>query len=118
MTEKKRILGGLGKIGTEAFMSVTSLRREIEAMGSEKLEQIAARLNLVRREEFEILQMAIMRMEKNQAAMLARIESLEEKTGIKKSSQKIKNKKNNNNNSNNKSGDEKKSVSKKSSRKK
>jgi BMFP domain-containing protein YqiC len=114
MTDKKRILSGLGKMGTEAFMSVTSLRREIEAMGAEKLEQIAARLNLVRRDEFEILQIAITRVEKNQAAMLARIESLEEKTGIKKSSQKIKNKKNQNNNS----GDEKKSVGKKSPRKK
>jgi BMFP domain-containing protein YqiC len=82
MSQKERLLGRLGKIGSQVFISATSLRQEMEALSVEKLEQLARRLNLVRRGEFEIVQAMVKEMRQVQEELRSRLVVLERAQGI------------------------------------
>jgi len=73
MSRRERILGKLGKLGSEALISAANLKREIEAQGLDRLESLARRLKLVKREEFESLQSAVRQIRENQEKILARL---------------------------------------------
>ncbi|NDE91038.1 MAG: hypothetical protein EB059_07895 [Alphaproteobacteria bacterium] len=79
---KERLFGRLGKIGSQVFISATSLRQEIEALSVERLERLSRRLNLARRAEVESLQAIIKEMRKVQEELRARVEALEGKKGV------------------------------------
>jgi BMFP domain-containing protein YqiC len=70
MTKPKRILSRLGKLGSEALISANSMKAEIEAITTEKMERLARRLQLVRRDEFEALQAMVQEMRRKQEAIL------------------------------------------------
>lgn len=82
MTQKERLLGNLGKMGSQVFVSATNLRREIESFSTEHLERLLRRLNLVRRAEFESLQTIVKEMRVVQDEMRARLANLERRQGI------------------------------------
>ncbi len=85
MTQKERLLGRLGKIGSQVFISATSLRQEIESLSVERLERLSRRLNLVRRTEFEVLEEMVKEMRGVQEELRARLTVLERAQGIKTS---------------------------------
>lgn len=82
MTKKERLLGSLGKIGSQVFISATSLRQEIESLSTERLERLSRRLNLVRRAEFESLQAMVKEMRAVQEEIRGRLSALERAQGI------------------------------------
>lgn len=82
MTQKERLLGKLGKIGSQVFISATSLRQEIEQLSMERLERLSRRLNLVRRAEFESLQAMVKEMRTVQEEIRGRLTQLERAQGI------------------------------------
>ena len=82
MTQKERLLGNLGKIGSQVFVSATSLRREIESFSAEHLERLLRHLNLVRRAEFESLQVMVKEMRVVQEEIRTRLAKLERHQGI------------------------------------
>jgi BMFP domain-containing protein YqiC len=82
MSQKERLLGRLGKIGSQVFISATSMRQEMEALSVEKLEQLARRLNLVRRGEFESVQAMVKEMRQVQEELRSRLLVLERAQGI------------------------------------
>ena len=79
---KERLLGRLGKVGSQVFTSAASIRQELEALSIERLEGLARRLNLVRRAEFESVQAMIVETRKVQEEIRARLSKLEAAQGI------------------------------------
>jgi BMFP domain-containing protein YqiC len=77
MSKKERILGRLGKIGSQVFVSAASMRSEIESLSIERLERLSRRLNLVRRDEFEALQAMLKEARLAQEDIRARLKKLE-----------------------------------------
>ena len=90
MNPREKLLGRLGKIGSEALISAANLKREVEAQGIDKLEQLAKRLKLVRRGEFESLQAMIRALRETQEKILQRLSTIESTVGIKPAAQKSK----------------------------
>jgi BMFP domain-containing protein YqiC len=90
MPSREKLFGRLGKLGSEALISAANLKREVEAQGLDRLERLAKRLKLVRREEFESLQAMIRAARENQEKILARLSTLESTVGIKTPAQKPK----------------------------
>ncbi|HVY12197.1 MAG TPA: accessory factor UbiK family protein [Alphaproteobacteria bacterium] len=81
MSRRDDLLGRLGKMGSEALISAANLKRELEAQGLDRLEHLAKRLKLVRREEFEALQASIKQLRTAQENLSARLDRLEGKSG-------------------------------------
>lgn len=77
MTREKPFLGRLGKFGSKAFISLTSLKQEIESVGADRLEKLARRLHLVRRAEFQDVQAELKQIRKNQDDILIRLAAME-----------------------------------------
>lgn len=65
-----------GKVGGRAFISLTAMKQEVEALSVERMERLARRIGLVRRAEFEDLQAMVKEMRRTQDALLQKIESL------------------------------------------
>lgn len=79
---KERLLGKLGKIGSQVFISATSLRQEIESLSVERLERLARRMNLAKRSEMESLQAMVKEMRNVQEEIRSRLGALERDAGI------------------------------------
>lgn len=86
MIRNSAIFDEIAKLASGAAGSALELKREVEAMVSARIEQIAQNLELVTREEFEITQqMASKAREENEklsaeiSALKDRLKSLEEK---------------------------------------
>lgn len=84
MTTREKLLGRLSKLGSDAFISVQSMRQELENLGTERLSKLAKRLDLVRREEFEAVQAMVKAARLSQEALSARLAAVEKKLGVKK----------------------------------
>ncbi len=83
MSAREKLLGRLGKLGSEALISAANLKREIETQSLDRLERLAKRLKLVKREEFEALQAMLRQARENQEKILNRLTHIEAKLGIK-----------------------------------
>jgi BMFP domain-containing protein YqiC len=90
MNPREKLLGRLGKLGSEALISAANLKREVEAQGIDKLERLAKKLKLVRRAEFESLQAMIRAARETQEEILKRLSTIESTVGIKAAPQKSK----------------------------
>jgi BMFP domain-containing protein YqiC len=77
MSKRKEVLARFGKLGSEALISAVNLKREIETQSLDRLERLAKRLKLVRREEFESLQTSLKQARAIQEKLEARIAELE-----------------------------------------
>ncbi|MBI3418524.1 MAG: hypothetical protein HY053_00110 [Proteobacteria bacterium] len=82
MDRRERILGRLGKLGSEALISAANLKREIETLGLDRLERLAKKLKLARREELESIQASLKEARAIQEQIHARLGKIELKLGI------------------------------------
>jgi len=77
-----RILDEFAKLATDAAGAAQGVKHEIEMMLCSQIERVLGKLDLVQREEFEVVKdMAVKAREENEV-LAARIAVLEEKLGL------------------------------------
>ena len=62
MVNKSRILSDLSKFAVDAMSTFASLRKEIETMVSLKVDKVINKMNLVKRDEFDILKKMVQKI--------------------------------------------------------
>ena len=77
MQKDSRIFDDLAKMATGATTMVMDMRREVEAMVLAQIEKILGRMNLVRREEFDVAREMIAKARENQEKLEKRLEERE-----------------------------------------
>jgi BMFP domain-containing protein YqiC len=77
MPTDNRILDDLSRVAAGAFSAMSGLRDEVEARTREQFERIIARLDLVKREEFEAVKEMAAKAREAQEALEARLAALE-----------------------------------------
>jgi BMFP domain-containing protein YqiC len=81
MQSENRLLDDLARVATGALGALTGVRDEIETRLREQVERILARMNLVRREEFDAVQAMASKAREAQEALETRIAALEARLG-------------------------------------
>jgi len=84
MVNKTKILSDLSKIAVEAMGTFSGLKKEIETIVKLRVEKVINKMNLVRRDEFEILKKVVQKMALENKEL--------KKKNIKKNSKKLKKK--------------------------
>ena len=77
MQTDNRILDDLARVASGAFSAMSGLKDEIEARLREQFERILARMDLVTREEFEVVKAMATKAREEQEALQARLDALE-----------------------------------------
>lgn len=77
MQKDNKIFDDFAKMATGAAGMVMDMRREVEAMVLSQIEKILSRMNLVRREEFEMVREMAAKARENQDNMEKRLIELE-----------------------------------------
>ncbi|HLY56048.1 MAG TPA: accessory factor UbiK family protein [Stellaceae bacterium] len=77
MQTDNRILDDLARVASGAFSAMSGLKDEIEARLREQFERILARMDLVTREEFEVVKAMAVKAREEQEALQARLDALE-----------------------------------------
>jgi len=79
MVNKSKILSDLSKIAVDAMSTFSGLKKEIETLVSLRVNKIINKMNLVKRDEFDVLKKMVQKMlienkklEKNQSKPLVR----------------------------------------------
>ena len=72
MKNKNKIFSDLSKIATDAFGSISGIRKEIETIVKIKIENVINKYDLVRRKEFEIVK----KMHENQLLRINKLEKI------------------------------------------
>tara|TARA_B100000579_G_C22819542_1_gene849779 strand:+ start:1283 stop:1561 length:279 start_codon:yes stop_codon:yes gene_type:complete len=72
MKNKNKIFSDLSKIATDAFGSISGIRKEIETIVKIKIENVINKYDLVRRKEFEIVK----KMYENQLLRINKLEKI------------------------------------------
>lgn len=62
MVNKSKILSDLSKMAVDAISTFSSLRKEVEIIVSLKVNKIINKMNLVRRDEFEVLKKLVQKL--------------------------------------------------------
>ena len=62
MVNKSRILSDLSKFAVDAMSTLSSLRKEIETMVSLRVDKVINKMNLVKRDEFDVLKKMVQKM--------------------------------------------------------
>jgi len=62
MVNKSRILSDLSKFAVDAMSTFSSLKKEIETMVSLRVDKVINKMNLVKRDEFEVLKKMVQKM--------------------------------------------------------
>lgn len=81
MQNENRLLDDLARVATGALGALTGVREELETRMREQFERILARMNLVRREEFDAVQAMVAKARAEQEALAARVAALEARLG-------------------------------------
>lgn len=69
----------LGKMASGAAGAMMDMRREMEQMGAQQLKQLLSKMDLVTREEFEVVKAMAEKARAENEALAARLEALEGK---------------------------------------
>ena len=77
MPTDNRILDDLARVAAGAASAMSGLRDEVEARMREQFERVIARLDLVKREEFEAVKELAARTREAQEALQSRLDALE-----------------------------------------
>ena len=77
MQTENRLLDDLARVASGALGTLTGMRDELESRLRDQFERILARMNLVRREEFDAAQAMIAKALAAQEALEARVAVLE-----------------------------------------
>ena len=62
MVNKSKILSDLSKIAVDAMSTFSSLKKEIETLVSLRVNKIINKMNLVKRDEFEVLKKLVQKL--------------------------------------------------------
>ena len=81
MATENRLFGDLARVASGALGTLTGLREELETRVREQVERMLARMNLVRREEFDAVQAMASKARMAQEAIEARVAALEARLG-------------------------------------
>lgn len=79
MQKDNRLFEDLSKFASGAAGSLLDIKRELESTISAQVEKLASRMNLVTREEFEVVKAMAEQARVENAALAARIAELEKK---------------------------------------
>ena len=82
MPNENRLFDDLARVATGALGALTGVRDEVETRMREQFERILARMNLVRREEFDAVQAMAAKARAEQEALAARVAELEARLGV------------------------------------
>ena len=66
MVNKTKILSDLSKIAVDAMSTFSGLKKEVETIVSLKINQVLNKMQLVKREEFEVLKKIVQKMKIDQ----------------------------------------------------
>jgi BMFP domain-containing protein YqiC len=77
MQTETRILDDLSRVAAGALSAFSGLRDEIEARMREQFERILSRMDLVPREEFEVVKAMVVRAREEQETLQTRLAALE-----------------------------------------
>ena len=77
MSNESRLFDDLARVASGALNAVSGLKTETESVMRQHVEQWLAKMNLVTREEFEVVQAMVAKARDEQEALLARIAALE-----------------------------------------
>jgi BMFP domain-containing protein YqiC len=81
MQTDNRILDDLARVAAGAFNAMSGLKDEFELKLREQFERILARMDLVKREEFEAVKAVAVKAREEQEALQARLDALEARLG-------------------------------------
>ncbi len=81
MQTENRLLDDLARVAAGALGALTGVRDELESRLREQFERILARMNLVRREEFDAVQAMAAKARAAQEALELRVAQLEARLG-------------------------------------
>ena len=86
MVNKNKILSDLSKIAVDAMSTFSSLKKEIETLVSLRVNKIINKMNLVKRDEFEVLKKMIQKIliENDELKKAKKKPSVKKKKTIKK----------------------------------
>ena len=79
MQTENRLLDDLAKVAAGAVGGLGGVKHEIETRLREQLERVLNRMNLVSREEFEVVKAMAAKARDEQEALAARVAALEER---------------------------------------
>ena len=65
MVNKNKILSDLSKIAVDAMSTFSGLKKEIETLVSLRVNKIINKMNLVKRDEFDVLKKMVQKIESN-----------------------------------------------------
>jgi len=77
MQTENRLFDDLARVATGALGALSGVREEVEQRLKEQVERVLARMNLVRREEFEAVQAMVAKARAAQERLDARLAALE-----------------------------------------
>ena len=86
MVNKNKILSDLSKIAIDAMSTLSGLKREIETLVSLKVNNIINKMNLVKRDEFDVLKKMVQKVliENDELKKAKKTPSVRKKNTIKK----------------------------------
>jgi BMFP domain-containing protein YqiC len=76
---ENRILDDLAKVAAGAMGGVAGVRQEVEARLRQQFERVLANMDVVSREEFEVVKAMAVKARMEQEALAARLAALEER---------------------------------------
>lgn len=82
MPNENRLFDDLTRVASGALGALSGVRDEVETRMREQFERILARMNLVRREEFDAVQAMAAKARAEQEALAARVAELEARLGV------------------------------------
>ena len=78
MQVDNKLLDDLARVAAGAFGTVVGMREEVEAQLRQRFERVLSRMDLVSREEFEVVREMAAKARDEQEAMAARMAALEQ----------------------------------------
>jgi len=95
MVNRNKILSDLSKFAVDAMSAFSGLKEEIETIVSLRVDKVIKRMNLVKKDEFDVLKKMVQKLliEKKRSKKNAKKSSSKKKKAIKKSKTKKKTKK-------------------------
>ena len=86
MVNKNKILSDLSKIAVDAMSTFSGLKKEVETLVSLRVNKIINKMNLVKRDEFEVLKKMVQKIliEKDELKKAKKKPSVKKKKTIKK----------------------------------
>ena len=94
MVNKNKILSDLSKIALDAMSTVSGLKKEIETLVALRVNRIINKMNLVKRDEFEVLKKLVQKLLTENASIKKNNQLFKKKGTSKSKKKKVVSKKN------------------------